>query len=219
VSVFTVPNYLNLNYQEWIYRMPGKIAGIYSAKQNIEAKAMFYFTAPKNGSERLTTAEQKQVLAKAYTGDGWEIPRLLKYMEQAPDFYFDSVDQIHMEHWSKGRVALVGDAGYCASPLSGQGTSLALVGAYVLAGELATVAGDYQTAFANYEKEMRCYVDLNQKSGSTAGKNLIPSSRAAIWFSNQMIRSLAYMPWKGAFLKEIRKPYDAITLKNYENAK
>ena len=216
VAVFTTANYLNLNYQELIYRVPGKIAGIYSARQNTEAKAMFYFTAPKSHEQRLTAEQQKTMLAEMYAGEGWEIPRLLERMWQAPDFYFDSVDQIHMQSWSKGRVALVGDAGYCASPLSGQGTSLALVGAYVLAGELKAAAGDYGMAFANYEKEMREYVDLNQKSGATAGKQLIPPTRMGIWLSTQMIRSLPYMPWKNAILKEIRRPYDAITLKDYE---
>ena len=216
VAVFTTSNYLNLNYQSLIYRMPGKIAWIYSARQNTEAKAMFYFTAPKSKLERLTPEQQKQMLVEMYADEGWEIPRLLEGMWQASDFYFDSIDQIHMENWSKGRVTLVGDAGYCASPLSGQGTSLALVGAYVLAGELKMAAGDYRIAFANYEKEMREYVELNQKSGASMGSQLIPPTHAGIWFSNQMIRTLPYMPWKNAMLKEIRKPYDAITLKNYE---
>lgn len=177
---------------------------------------MFYFTAPKSHEQRLTPEQQKTMLAEMYAGEGWEIPRLLERVWQAPDFYFDSVDQIHMQRWSKGRVALVGDAGYCASPLSGQGTSLALVGAYVLAGELKAATGDYQMAFASYEKEMREYVELNQKSGATAGKQFIPPTRMGIWLSNQVIRSLPYMPWKNAILKEIRRPYDAITLKNYE---
>lgn len=214
-TVFTTDNFLNLNYQELIYRMPGKIAGIYSARQNTEAKAMFYFTAPKSNSERLAPEEQKKIVAEMYAGEGWEIPRLLERMWRASDFYFDSIDQIHMESWSKGRVALVGDAGYCASPLSGQGTSLALVGAYVLAGELKASAGDYQTAFATYEREMREYVRLNQKSGASGGPQLMPPTQAKIWFGNQMIRTLPYMPWKNAILKEIRRPYDAITLKNY----
>jgi 2-polyprenyl-6-methoxyphenol hydroxylase-like FAD-dependent oxidoreductase len=67
-------------------------------------------------------------------------------MPGAPDLYFDAAAQIHMAQWPRGRVALAGDAGYCASPMSGQGTSLALIGAYVLVGELATASGAYQTA-------------------------------------------------------------------------
>ena len=86
-------------------------------------------------------------------------------MRTAPDFYFDEMSQIKMDRWSKGRVALVGDAGYCCSPLSGQGTSVALLGAYILAGELAQAiqAGDdYELGFANYHKQFNDYVKRNQ---------------------------------------------------------
>lgn len=216
VAIFTTANHLNLNYQELIYRMPGKVAGMYSARQNTEAKAMFYFTSPRLPSSKLTSEQQQQILADAFAGERWEIPHLLESMRHATDFYFDSLDLVCMDTWSKGRVVLVGDAGYCATPLSGQGTSLALVGAYVLAGELKAATGDYQTAFVNYEKEMREYVELNQKSGATAGKQFLPPTRSQIWFTNQMIRMFPYMPWKNAILKGIRRPYDAITLKNYE---
>jgi 2-polyprenyl-6-methoxyphenol hydroxylase-like FAD-dependent oxidoreductase len=70
--------------------------------------------------------------------------------------------QIRMDHWSTGRVALLGDAGYCPSPLSGQGTSLALVGAYLLADELGKADGDHHSAFVRYEQRMRPFVELNQ---------------------------------------------------------
>ncbi len=218
VAIFTTANHMNLQYEERIYRMPGKIAGMYSARHNSEAKAMFYFTSPQRyQANKLTVEQQKQIVADAYAGEGWEIPRLLESMRQATDFYFDSLDLVRMDSWSRGRVALLGDAGYCASPLSGQGTSLALVGAYVLAGELKAAAGDYQTAFAHYEQEMREYVALNQKGGETGGKQLIAPTPAKIWLGNLMIRTLPYLPWKNAILKEIRRPYDAIALKNYED--
>ncbi len=83
------------------------------------------------------------------------MPRLLELMENAPDFYFDSVSQVKMDSWSSGRAVLLGDAAYCASPLSGMGTGMAVVGAYVLAGELAEAAGDYAVAFERYESAMR----------------------------------------------------------------
>src|SRR5439155_18329729 len=110
-------------------------------------------------------AQQHQVLTSVYKGIGWEVPRLLEMMPSAPDYYFDDAAQIRMDHWSQGRVALAGDAGYCASPMSGQGTSLALIGAYVLAGELAAASGNYRTAFDRYEKEMRPLNTLNQELG------------------------------------------------------
>lgn len=215
VAIFTTPNHLNLDHQELIYRMPGKIASMYSARDNREAKAMFYFTSPLLAYDRHDVRQQKHLLAEAFAGEQWEIPRLLESMWQAPDFYFDAVEQIHLEQWAKGKVALVGDAGYCASPLSGQGTSLALVGAYVLAGELSRAAGEYRLAFATYQQEMRAYVELNQKTAPGNGQMLIPPTSFQIWFTTQNIRLFPYMPWKGLIMKAIRKPYDAISLKDY----
>ncbi|BDN81450.1 oxidoreductase [Mycobacterium pseudoshottsii JCM 15466] len=94
--------------------------------------------------------------------DGWVRAQLLHYMRSAPDFYFDEMAQIVMDSWAKGRVALVGDAAYCCSPLSGQGTSVAVLGAYILAGELAAAGNDYQRGFANYHAEFSGFVERNQ---------------------------------------------------------
>jgi 2-polyprenyl-6-methoxyphenol hydroxylase-like FAD-dependent oxidoreductase len=95
-----------------------------------------------------------------------------------------------MDHWSQGRVVLVGDAGYCASPMSGQGTSLALIGAYVLAGEFAAASDTYQAAFRQYEKEMRPFVMLNQELGLKAA-NLMKSKERKnlfMWLLDQLMR-------------------------------
>jgi 2-polyprenyl-6-methoxyphenol hydroxylase-like FAD-dependent oxidoreductase len=122
----------------------------------------------------------------SHDGVGWEVPRLLELMPGAHDFYFDAAAQIRMDHWSQGRVVLVGDAGYCASPMSGQGTSLALIGAYVL----AAASGTYQAAFRQYEKEMRPFVMLNQELGLRAA-NLMKSKEQKNlfrWLLDQMIR-------------------------------
>ena len=215
-ALFSTANHLNLDYQERIYRMPGKIAGMYSVRQNTEARAKFYFASPRLHSDHLLTSEQQQrVLKDTFAGEGWEIPRLLASMGNARDIYFDAIDMICMDIWSKGRIVLVGDAGYCVSQIAGQGASLALVGAYVLAGELKVAAGDYRSAFANYEKEMQEYVKLNQKLAANSGKHFAPPTRSQIWFDNQMLRMLPYMPCKNAILKELRQPYNAITLKKY----
>src|SRR5690606_24072988 len=93
---------------------------------------------------------------------GWQVPRLLDAMEQARDFYLGPIAQVKMDRWTKGRVALVGDAGYCPSPFTGQGTSLAIVGGYVLAWELAQSPEDHAAAFARYETRMRPFVEVNQ---------------------------------------------------------
>ena len=106
-------------------------------------------------------------------------PRLLAAMPDGPDFYFDSVSQIRMDNWSADRVALVGDAGYCPSPLSGQGTSLAIVGAYVLAGALQEAGRDHGAAFAAYQRRMRDFVARNQQIAIGNTKRFIPQTPPA----------------------------------------
>jgi hypothetical protein len=139
------------------------------------------------------------------------VPRLLEAMWGASDFYFDTVSQVHMDGWSSGRVVLVGDASYCPSPMAGVGTSLALVGAYVLAGELATASGDHRRAFVRYEEEMLDYVKQGQKLAKGDASGLIPGSRLQIRLRNQIIRMLPYLPWKGLIAGGAQKAANAIT--------
>ena len=164
-AIFTVPNFLDLDYwQTWHYG-DKTMAGIYSARNNTEARAMVGFMDTDLKIDYRNTEAQFAELEKRMADDGWIRPQLLEYMRTAPDFYFDEMSQIKMDRWSKGRVTLVGDAGYCCSPLSGQGTSVALLGAYILAGELAQAiqAGDdYELGFTNYQKEFQDYVKRNQ---------------------------------------------------------
>jgi 2-polyprenyl-6-methoxyphenol hydroxylase-like FAD-dependent oxidoreductase len=94
---------------------------------------------------------------------GWEVPSLLEGLAEAPEVYFDSIAQVHLSCYSRGRVCLIGDAAWCASPRSGMGTSLAVVGAYVLAHELGAARGDHAAAFANYQQLLSPYVARCQK--------------------------------------------------------
>ncbi|OBG30053.1 FAD-binding protein [Mycobacterium sp. 852002-51057_SCH5723018] len=161
-AIFTVPNFLDLDHwQTWHYG-DSTMAGVYSARNNTEARAMVGFMEPDLRIDYRDTEAQFAELERRMADDGWVRPQLLQYMRSAPDFYFDEMSQVKMDRWSKGRVALVGDAGYCCSPLSGQGTSVALLGAYVLAGELKAAGDDYELGFANYHKEFHDYVKRNQ---------------------------------------------------------
>jgi 2-polyprenyl-6-methoxyphenol hydroxylase-like FAD-dependent oxidoreductase len=99
------------------------------------------------------------------TGFGWWTPRILAHLDDTPDFYLDQVAQVVMDRWSRGRVGLLGDAAFSASPMSGAGTGLALVGAYLLAGELAAADWDPAAGFAGYQVRMRDYVEANQEMG------------------------------------------------------
>jgi 2-polyprenyl-6-methoxyphenol hydroxylase-like FAD-dependent oxidoreductase len=187
LAVWTAPNLLGLDHWQTAYRLTeGDTWGalVMSARDNTEARVYVGFTSQEPPAHycRLTADEQRQLLADRYAGARWEMPRLLDAMWQAPDFHFDALAQIRMDGWSRGRVTLVGDAGYCGSPASGQGTSMALVGAYVLAGELRAADGDHTAAFAAYEGELRGFVADNQdialhgmesRSGTESGEGLI----------------------------------------------
>jgi 2-polyprenyl-6-methoxyphenol hydroxylase-like FAD-dependent oxidoreductase len=135
-------------------------------------------------------AQQKKLVADACHGMGWRTPELLEAMWAAPDFYFDPIAQIHLERFARGRIALLGDAGYGAT-LGGLGTGQALVAAYVLAGELAAAGGDHRAAYARYEHQIRDFARGCQKIAGNAGSFMAPSSPAKIRQRNLMYRVLS----------------------------
>jgi 2-polyprenyl-6-methoxyphenol hydroxylase-like FAD-dependent oxidoreductase len=183
LAVFTAPNFLNVDNWQIGYR--NELSGflIYPARDNAELRVAFGFGSDPSDDVR-DAAAQKALVAKRCTGLPWEAPRLLDAMWTAPDFYLGSMAQIVMDRWSHGRVALVGDAGYCPSPMSGQGTSLAIVGAYVLAQELAR--GGHVEAFSAYEARMRPFVERNQalataeRPGQHLGDEVLDAAKNAI---------------------------------------
>ncbi|MEV0144716.1 MULTISPECIES: FAD-dependent monooxygenase [unclassified Nonomuraea] len=159
VSIYSAPNFLDLDrWQVW-HREGDAGYGVYSAPGNATIRVNAGFGAGPIAYDHRDVEAQKRLVEEHCSALRWETPRLMKAMWEADDFYFDAMAQIHMDRWSTGRVTLLGDAGYCASPLSGQGTSLAMVGAYVLAEELGA---DRDGAFDRYEERMRPFVRLNQ---------------------------------------------------------
>ncbi|MEU1665896.1 FAD-dependent monooxygenase [Streptomyces sparsogenes] len=167
LAVWTAPNILGLDHWQVVYRMRGGAWGglVMSVRDNQELRvyAGFDWDEPPAELRSRDPRAHKRLIAEKYAEAGWELPRLLEHMWGAPDFHFDSMAQIRMDSWSRGRVTLLGDAGYCGSPMSGQGTTVALVAAYVLAGELKAADGDHEAAFAAYERELRAYVTGNQE--------------------------------------------------------
>jgi 2-polyprenyl-6-methoxyphenol hydroxylase-like FAD-dependent oxidoreductase len=161
LASYSAPNHLELENWQVSYELGKERCLIYTARQNRELRLCFAFAAALAEVPR-ERAEQ-MALIKVRCGQwGWEVPQLLAAMESAPDFYLGPIAQIRAPTWSNGRVALVGDAAYCPSPFTGQGTSLALVGAYVLASELSQSPDDHAAAFARYEAKMRPFVEKNQ---------------------------------------------------------
>lgn len=177
-------------------------------------RAFLSFQQAPSGYEKLTPAEQKSLLKQIFADAGWETPRVLAALEQASDLYLDAVGQVKMPRWSKGRVVLVGDAAYCASPISGMGTSLGLCGAYVLAGELGRHA-DHVQAFAAYEKLMRPYVDQAQSVPKFAPRLASPHSRLGIALGHAVLRLATAPGFKRLFGKILSPKADAIELPNY----
>ena len=201
LAIFSLPNTTGIDHWQHIHATPGRIATLTSSRERDQARAVFFFASDPLAYDHRDTATQQRLLTEKFAGVGWEVPRLLAAMADAPDFYFDSCSQIRMERLYRGRVALVGDAGYGASALSGQGTSLALVGAYVLAGELAAAHGEHEVAFARYDERMREFIRANQELAIGNAERFAPTTKNAIRMQNISLRMLRYLPWKGLIMK------------------
>jgi 2-polyprenyl-6-methoxyphenol hydroxylase-like FAD-dependent oxidoreductase len=183
VGVFTTDNYLGLGEAcMQMYGVPGKQVAVRSTRGNQTLAAYFLFKQPTQlRYDYHDVAQHKQLLASVFAGEGWEVPRLLEKMQTAPDLYFDAVSQIRMETWSHGRAVLLGDAGYCPALLTGQGSTLAMMGAYILAGELKVALGDHQRAFARYEQAFRPVVRQEQKKAGANARILVPATPLGLW--------------------------------------
>ncbi|WP_322760482.1 FAD-dependent monooxygenase [Frankia sp. Cr2] len=213
---FTANDKLDLDDWYQMYNAPGGlVASARPGRQPGEIKAGLSFRSAPITYDRRDSAEQRDIVAGRFDRAGWEVPRLLRAMRTASDFFFDSVGQVRLDHWSRGRVALLGDAGYCPTPLSGLGTSLALVGAYVLAGELAAVGGDHRIAFENYDRVMRPYVSKAQRLPPGGASGYAPSSALAIRMRAASMRSMTRWPMRNLMARQFAKAGN-IALPDYE---
>lgn len=214
-SVFTVPNFAGLDRAGLLYSVPGKTAGIFSAGDPARAIAQMYFTAPGLRHDPHDTGQQREIIVRQFGELGWHVPRLLAELPAAPDFYFDTTSQIRMDSWSRGRVALIGDAGYAAGP-GGNGTGNAVVAAYILAGELAAADGDHRAALASYERRLRGYITGAQKQAAGSQAFLAPPTWKNIRQRNRFYKILPYLPVRGLISHAATKTATAITLPGYD---
>ncbi len=215
LAFYTVPNHLKLDRRMVSYAEPGRAVGIRSIRENQDAMTYFGFRSDPLDIDHRDTAAQRAVLRERMSGMGWEVPRLLEHLDTAPDFYFDACSQIELARWSDGRVGLLGDAAFCPSPLSGQGTSLAVVGAYVLAGELAARPDDPKAAFAEYERRMRPFVEANQKIGRDNARMTNPPTRFGLFRQYAMMWGMVHVPGSGLIMKRLMRGINEIDLPNY----
>jgi 2-polyprenyl-6-methoxyphenol hydroxylase-like FAD-dependent oxidoreductase len=146
-----------------------------------EDRTVFLFTFAHSDPDSGDVPAQKELLRRRFGGSGWECPAILDALDGADDFYFDRVSQIRMDAWSRGRVALVGDAAYCVSLLAGQGSALGMAGAYILAAELHRAAGDYGAAFARYQAIFQPLIRAKQETALGFAGAFAPKSKLAIF--------------------------------------
>lgn len=172
----------------------------------------------KSAPER-SVDEQKAWLKETFADAGWETPRILAGLEKADDLYFDVLRQVKMPRGSKGRVVLCGDSAWCATPLAGLGTSLSIIGGYVLAGELFKT-DDHAAAFAEFERIMRPFVD---KAQGGVGKKIAarlnhPHSRIGVAIHRTIIGLASKPGVRDTFSKFMEPPANEFKRPEYRFA-
>ncbi|MEU5693241.1 FAD-dependent monooxygenase [Actinosynnema sp. NPDC020468] len=178
LAVASIPNYLDLDDRTLSYFEVGRMAAMYSAAHLPDARAVFLFRGPELDYHHRDVPRQKELLREAFAGAPGEVPTWLDRLDGT--FYFDSITQLRTDTWAKGRVALVGDAAYCPGPAVGGSTSLAVVGAYVLAGAIAEAAGDPTVAYPAYHARMARYVRESRAAAVVNAKRLVPASAGGL---------------------------------------
>ncbi|WP_460069855.1 FAD-dependent monooxygenase [Streptomyces sp. YKOK-I1] len=215
VAAVEVPNELGLIRTGRLYSEPGRavMIGNYDGDPD-RAGALLVFRSERLSYDRRDLAAQKRILAERFAGMGWQGPTVLAALEGADELYFDAIAQIHVDRLTHGRVALLGDAGYGAT-MGGMGTGVAVVGAYVLAGELALAGGDHRTAFAAYDSRIRDFAKGCQKTSGNAGPFFAPATERRIRGRDRMYRLLASRPMTAFFQRITEKSATNIKLPEY----
>lgn len=194
-AVGTLPNYRELAGLTLLYNAVDRIAAMYPVRQTGLARAVFLFRRGEEARHDPRDIDaQRRLLRAEYRDEGWDIPLLLDEMDQADDFYLDSVSRIQLDTWSRGRVALVGDAGYAPGPAVGGGTSLAVVGAYLLARALAEAGGDHEVAFPAYRAQVDAYARRCREVAPAVLRRGIPRSRTQLLAGETAMRLLPHIP-------------------------
>ncbi|MEU7790590.1 FAD-dependent monooxygenase [Amycolatopsis sp. NPDC049159] len=224
LAVLSLPDTLGLDGETVMHLGAGRTAGIYSARHLDDARAVFLFRRDEElDYHHRDVPRQKELLREAYAGMHPQVDEWLAGLDGPGPFYFDSITQLQLDTWSRGRVTLVGDAGYCPGPAVGGSTSLAVLGAYVLAGELAAAGGDHERAFAAYEQEMGELVRKSRAFAVGAARSLIPASRAGVWALTTGGRLISALP--AGVSRAVAKlntggvrMHDSMPVKDYEAA-
>ena len=187
------------------WNAPGRMA----ARGGSKGSHLYLFASAELDRARGDVAGQRRLIAEQFRGMGGEVPSMLAELDRLDDFYLDAIAQVRMKgRYTSGHVALVGDAGY-GNTLGGFGTGLAVVGAYVLAGELAVADGDHAAGYARYDEIMRRYAKI--AGNSSAGRFMAPKTALGIRGRNWLLGSRAF----GLMMKYGDKAANDIDLADY----
>jgi 2-polyprenyl-6-methoxyphenol hydroxylase-like FAD-dependent oxidoreductase len=186
VAAFEVEGYRPRDELVYLaYTLPGRMVTRFAMRDE-KTLFLFVFSAGHvSGPDPRDAAQAKTALHQIFGDAGWECPEILSRLDGASDVYFDRTSQIVMDHWSKGRVALIGDAAAAVSLLAGEGTGLAMVQAYTLAGELNRAGSDHRDAFGRYERQLRPVVEARQRSARGFAAMFAPKTLPGLWIRNQ----------------------------------
>lgn len=179
VALFEVTGAVSVEPGVRMYNSPGRMCALLNYGDRTVASTMF--RSPFLDHDHRDVERQKDIVRAAFRAEsGWRVPEIIAALDGAGEFYFDTVSQVKVPTWARGRVGLVGDAAHCSALLSGMGTSLGMLGAAALTDELAASGGDHVTAFARYEQRMRPAVARAQASVAANGEILVPSTQESL---------------------------------------
>jgi 2-polyprenyl-6-methoxyphenol hydroxylase-like FAD-dependent oxidoreductase len=208
VATWAVPGTSGQGRDSLLYNVPGKMASIGGGG------AFIAFASPPLDYDRHDLDQQRDIIRARFAGLGWEVPRLLDALGDAPELYFDAICRVDVTPWSRGRVALVGDAAAGAT-IGGMGTGTAIVAAYALAGELAAARGEHSVGYPRYESLIRDFARRCQKGGDTTGRFLAPRRAWAIRLRNGLLNQ---RPLLNLMLRMARDRTTGIALPDYRPA-
>ena len=215
LSFWTAENTAGLKAWTEAYSEPGRTILTRAIQDDTAVMAAFSFLSAEFAYDYRDLGALKAVVRSRAAGMGWQADHLIAQIDQAPDFYFDSCSQVVLPRWSSGRTGLVGDAAFCASPLSGHGTTIALVGAYVLAGELARADGDIPAGMRAYEDRLRPWITWIQRFGAGNGKSMTPKTALGIEFRRRVVQLQEHLPLSSLLLRDQIRMSNGLTLPDY----
>lgn len=188
VALAEAPDQATLEHRTTeILNLPGLLAGV--GRYHDKALALFQFRSEPIDYDYRDQEAQKRILTEAFAGIyDWKVPDLLKSAQDDPELYFDAIALVDMPAWHSGRVVLIGDAAHCASPMAGRGTSLALLGAWILTEELGRRGAEFEAAFDAYEQRQRPHAAAAQEFALGGAALVVPATWEAIEARNARLR-------------------------------